>query len=82
MIRFHINIIEKKIIVLIFAIIVSLFKSQIVKYHYDKEMIFLSDADNESGISVRFNSKDKTVPVYSIGFNSKKESIRNTINFY
>ena len=49
MIRFHINIIEKKIIVLIFAIIVSLFKSQIVKYHYDKEMIFLSDADNESG---------------------------------
>lgn len=82
MIRFHINIIEKKIIVLIFAIIVSLFKSPIVKYHYDKEMIFLSDADNESGISVRFNSKDKTVPVYSIGFNSKKESIRNTINFY
>ena len=82
MIRFHINIIEKKIIVLIFAIIVSLFKSPIVKYHYDKEMIFFSDADNESGISVRFNSKDKTVPVYSIGFNSKKESIRNTVNFY
>ena len=82
MIRFHINIIEKKIIVLIFAIIVSLFKSQIVKYHYDKEMIFFSDADNESGISVRFNSKDKTVPVYSIGFNSKKKSIRNTVNFY
>lgn len=82
MIRFYINIIEKKIIVLIFAIIVSLFKSQIVKYHYDKEMIFFSDADNESGISVRFNSKDKTVPVYSIGFNSEKKSIRNTVNFY
>ncbi|REC72310.1 hypothetical protein DRF58_03380 [Epilithonimonas hispanica] len=45
-------------------------------------MTFLSEADNEAGISVRFNSKDKSVPVYSISYNSEKKYIRNTINFY
>ena len=56
--------------------------AQILKYHYDKEMIFLSEADSLSGISVRFNSKDKSVPVYSIDFDSEKKFIRNTMNFY
>jgi hypothetical protein len=60
---------------------VSFCNAQILKYHYDKEMIFLSEADNEAGISVRFNSKDKSVPVYSISYNSEKKYIRNTINF-
>ena len=61
---------------------VSFCNAQILKYHYDKEMLFLSEADNEAGISVRFNSKDKSVPVYSISYNSEKKYIRNTINFY
>ena len=60
----------------------SLADAQILKYHYDKEMTFLSEADSLSGISVRFNSKDKSVPVYSIDFDSEKRFIRNTINFY
>ncbi len=80
--RFKINLIEKKIIVLTFTIIASFCNAQILKYHYDKEMTFLSEADSLSGISVRFNSKDKSVPVYSIGFNSDKKSIRNTVDFY
>ena len=80
--KFILDFKKRKLTLLFFIAIASLCHAQIQKYHYDKEMIFLSDAANESGISVRFNSKDKTVPVYSIGFNSKKESIRNTINFY
>ncbi|WP_379967780.1 hypothetical protein [Epilithonimonas sp. UC225_85] len=61
---------------------VSFYNAQIMKYHYDKEMTFLSEADSLSGVSVRFNSKDKSVPVYSIDFDSDKRFIRNTINFY
>ena len=80
--RFPINITKKKIIVLIFTIIASFCNAQILKYHYDKEMTFLSEADSLSGTSVRFNSKDKSVPVYSIDFDSDKKSIRNTVDFY
>jgi len=80
--KFNLDFKKRKLTLLFFIAIASLCHAQIQKYHYDKEMIFLSDADNESGISVRFNSKDKTVPVYSIGFNSEKKSIRNTVNFY
>lgn len=80
--RFAIYLVEKKIIVLIFTVIASFCNAQIQKYHYDKEMIFLSEADSLSGISVRFNSKDKSVPVYSIHYNSEKKSIRNTVDFY
>jgi len=80
--RFPINIIEKKIMVLIFIIINIFSNSQVLKYHYDKEMTFFSEADSLSGTSVRFNSKDKSVPVYSIDFDSDKKYIRNTINFY
>ncbi len=80
--KFNLDFKKRKLTLLFFIAIASLCHAQIVKYHYDKEMIFLSDVDNESGISVRFNSKDKTVPVYSIGFNSEKKSIRNTVNFY
>lgn len=80
--RFPINLVEKKIIVLIFTIIASFCNAQILKYHYDKEMIFLSEADSSSGISVRFNSKDKSVPVFSIEFDSEKKFIRNTVSFY
>ncbi len=72
----------KRIIAVVFIITASFCNAQILKYHYDKEMIFFSEADNEAGISVRFNSKDKSVPVYSISYNSEKKSIRNTINFY
>lgn len=73
---------NRKIVALIFMITAMFSDAQILKYHYDKEMTFLSEADNEAGISVRFNSKDKSVPVYSIEFNSEKKSVRNTINFY
>ena len=73
---------KKKTILLLFIITASFCNAQIQKYHYDKEMTFLSEADNEAGISVRFNSKDKSVPVYSISYNSEKKEIRNTINFY
>lgn len=73
---------RKKIILLLFAMTASFCDAQILKYHYDKEMTFLSEADSLSGISVRFNSKDKSVPVYSIDFDSEKKFIRNTINFY
>lgn len=73
---------EKKITLLFFIVITTFCNAQILKYHYDKEMTFLSEADSEAGISVRFNSKDKSVPVYSIEFNSEKKSVRNTINFY
>ncbi|WP_312767599.1 hypothetical protein [Epilithonimonas sp.] len=45
-------------------------------------MIFLSEVDSLSGTSVRFNSKDKSIPVYSVEFNSGKKSIRNTVKFY
>ncbi|WP_156907057.1 hypothetical protein [Epilithonimonas caeni] len=76
------NVCKRKFILLFLTTMVSLCNAQILKYHYDKEMTFLSEADNEAGISVRFNSKDKSVPVYSIGFDSEKKSIRNTINFY
>ena len=69
--KFILDFKKRKLTLLFFIAIASLCHAQIQKYHYDKEMIFLSDADNESGISVRFNSKDKTVPVYSIGFNSE-----------
>jgi len=71
-----------RIILLLFFTIASFCNAQILKYHYDKEMIFLSEADSLSGISVRFNSKDKSIPVYSIEYNSEKRFIRNTINFY
>lgn len=73
---------KRKLILLLFIAMVSFCNAQIQKYHYDKEMTFLSEADNEAGISVRFNSKDKSVPVYSISYNSEKKEIRNTINFY
>lgn len=73
---------KKKFILLLFIIIASFCDAQILKYHYDKEMTFLSEADSLSGVSVRFNSKDKSVPVYSIDFDSEKRFIRNTINFY
>lgn len=79
---FPFNLIKQKSILLIFIISTSFYNAQILKYHYDKEMTFLSEADNEAGISVRFNSKDKSVPVYSISYNSEKKYIRNTINFY
>ncbi len=72
----------KKLLVLIFIIIASIHEAQIQRYHYDKEMTFLSEADSSSGISVKFNSKDKSVPVFSIEFNSEKKSVRNTVNFY
>ncbi|MCD9854203.1 hypothetical protein LUD75_05780 [Epilithonimonas sp. JDS] len=75
---FHI----KKIILLLFVMTASFWEAQILKYHYDKEMTFLSEADSLSGISVRFNSEDQSVPVYSIDFDSEKRYIRNTINFY
>lgn len=78
---FPFNRIEQKFILLI-IVSASFCNAQILKYHYDKEMTFFSEVDNEVGISVRFNSKDKSVPVYSIGFNSEKKSIRNTVNFY
>ena len=80
--RFPINLVEKKIIVLIFTVIASFCNAQILKYHYDKQIIFLSEADSLSGTSVKFNSKDKSVPVYSIDFNSDKKFIRNTVDFY
>lgn len=73
---------KKKFILLLFIIIASFCDAQILKYHYDKEMTFLSEVDSLSGVSVRFNSKDKSVPVYSIDFDSEKIFIRNTINFY
>ncbi len=73
---------KNKFILLLFLTIASLSDAQILKYHYDKEMTFFSEADSLSGISVRFNSKDKSVPVYSIDFDSEKKFIRNTINFY
>ena len=73
---------KKKLILLLFVTIASFCDAQIMKYHYDKEMTFLSEADSLSGVSVRFNSKDKSVPVYSIDFDSEKRFIRNTINFY
>lgn len=73
---------KNKFILLLFITIASFCDAQILKYHYDKEMTFLSEADSLSGISVRFNSKDKSVPVYSIDFDSEKRFIRNTINFY
>ncbi len=73
---------KKKTILLLFIITASFCNAQILKYHYDKEMIFFSEANNEAGISVKFNSKDKSVPVYSISYNSEKKEIRNTINFY
>lgn len=73
---------KKKFILLLFIMTVSFYNAQIMKYHYDKEMTFLSEADSLSGVSVRFNSKDKSVPVYSIDFDSDKRFIRNTINFY
>ncbi|SDE74301.1 hypothetical protein SAMN05421825_0075 [Epilithonimonas hungarica] len=79
---FPFNLIKQKFILLIFIISISCYNAQTLKYHYDKEMTFLSETDNEAGISVKFNSKDKSVPVYSIEFNSEKKSIRNTINFY
>lgn len=81
MVRDHFEF-SKKIIALLFITIASFFDAQILKYHYDKEMTFLSEADSLSGISVRFNSKDKSVPVYSTDFNSEKRFIRNTISFY
>lgn len=80
--RSHSILIRKNAILLFFIAMVSFCNAQILKYHYDKEMIFLSEADNEAGISVRFNSKDKSVPVYSISYNSEKKYVRNTINFY
>jgi len=73
---------KTKLILLFFTTMISFCNAQIQKYHYDKEMTFLSEADNEAGISVRFNSKDKSVPVYSISYNSEKKEIRNTINFF
>lgn len=73
---------NKRIILFIFIVISNFSSGQILKYDYDKEMTFLSEADSLSGISVRFNSKDKSVPVYSIDFDSEKRFIRNTINFY
>lgn len=73
---------KNKFIFLLFLTIASFSDAQILKYHYDKEMTFLSEADSLSGVSVRFNSKDKSVPVYSIDFDSEKKFIRNTINFY
>jgi len=78
----HYLITKNKLILLLFVMTASLADAQILKYHYDKEMTFLSEADSLSGISVRFNSKDKSVPVYSIDFDSEKRFIRNTINFY
>ena len=72
----------RTLILSLFLIIASFSDAQILKYHYDKEMTFLSEADSLSGISVRFNSKDKSVPVYSIDFDSGKRFVRNTINFY
>ncbi len=79
---FPFHLIEKKFILLIFTISTCFWNAQILKYHYDKEMIFLSEVDSLSGTSVRFNSKDKSIPVYSVEFNSGKKSIRNTVKFY
>ena len=73
---------KNKIILLLLLITASFCDAQILKYHYDKEMTFLSEADSLSGISVKFNSTDKTVPVYSIDFDSDKRFVRTTINFY
>lgn len=73
---------KNKFILLLFLMIADFCDAQILKYHYDKEMTFLSEADSLSGVSIRFNSKDKSVPVYSIDFDSEKRFIRNTINFY
>lgn len=73
---------KNKFILLLFLMIAAFCDAQILKYHYDKEMTFLSEDDSLSGVSIRFNSKDKSVPVYSIDFNSQKRFIRNTINFY
>lgn len=67
---------------MLFMTIASFCDAQILRCHYDKEMTFLSEADSLSGVSVRFNSKNKSVPVYSIDFDSDKKFIRNTINFY
>ena len=66
----HYLITKNKLILLLFMMTASLADAQILKYHYDREMTFLSEADSLSGISVRFNSKDKSVPVYSIDFDS------------
>jgi len=66
----HYLINKNKLILLLFMMTASLADAQILKYHYDREMTFLSEADSLSGISVRFNSKDKSVPVYSIDFDS------------
>lgn len=74
--------ITKIIIVQVFTMISLFCNAQVVKYHYDKEMIFLSEAENEAGITVKFNSKDQSVRVFSIAFNSEKKSIRNTVDFY